>query len=70
MNAKYSRKQLSRQNFHSVNFGWGGSCDGYYLPDAFDLNADKYREYAEDNDDPSNMSYVYDLDILYTIYRL
>jgi len=69
MDALEDNLQRSLDLVH-VNFGWGGSCDGYYLPDAFDLNADKYREYAEDDDDPSNMSYVYDLDILYTIYSL
>lgn len=53
-----------------VNFGWGGYCDGYYLPDAFDLNADKYREYAEEDDDPSNISYVYDLNVHYVVYSL
>lgn len=52
-----------------VNFGWGGQSDGYYLPDAFDLNADKYREYAEMYDSESYMSYVYDLDVQYVIFQ-
>ena len=53
-----------------VNFGWGGYCDGYYLPDAFDLNADKYREYAEDNDKELKMEYVFELNPAYIIYNL
>lgn len=51
-----------------VNFGWDGRCDGYYLPDAFDLTEDKYREYAEENDIDANSSYVYDLNVSYLIY--
>ena len=62
---------LSINNFDlvHVNFGWGGQSDGYYLPDAFDLNADKYREYAEMYDSESYMSYVYDLDVQYVIFQ-
>ena len=53
-----------------VNFGWGGYCDGYYLPDAFDLNADKYREYAEEYDIESYESIIYDLNVKYVVYDL
>ena len=53
-----------------VNFGWSGQCDGYYLPDAFDLNADKYREYAEPNDEEYEKQNVYDLNFKYLIYEL
>lgn len=51
-----------------VNFGSGGLCDGYYLPDAFDLTRDKYREYAEENDIDYDRNCVYDLNVEYLIY--
>ena len=53
-----------------INLGWNGKCDGYYLPDAFDLTKDKYREYAEENDIDWYSSYVYDLGVKYLIYEL
>ena len=53
-----------------INLGWKGSCDGYYLPDAFDLTKKKYEEYAELNDYPSTSQHVYDLNIGYTVYDM
>ncbi len=53
-----------------VNFGKGGDCDGYYLPEAFDLSEDKYREYAEENDKISGSHAVYDLNVQYLVYDL
>ena len=53
-----------------VNFGWRGENDGYYLPDAFDLTADKYREYAEEGDIDIYKPKVYDLNVQYLTYKL
>lgn len=51
-----------------VNFGQDGLYDGYYLPDAFDLTQDKYREYAEDNDTGEDTICVYNLNVEYLIF--
>ncbi|MBE6197774.1 MAG: hypothetical protein E7141_03745 [Rikenellaceae bacterium] len=53
-----------------VNLGWKGDNDGYYLPDAFDLTEDKYREYAELNDKEDATQYVFDLNVNYIIYEM
>ena len=53
-----------------VNFGWNGENDGYYMPDAFNLTEDKYREYAENNDVEHYSTKVYDLNVRYLIYDL
>lgn len=53
-----------------VNFGWRGENDGYYLPDAFDLTADEYREYAEEGDIDIYKPKVYDLNVQYLTYNL
>ena len=62
-------KQYTIDLVHT-NFGWGGVCDGYYLPDAFNLTEQKYNEYAEENDMPATMDRVYDLNIGYLLYEL
>lgn len=61
-----------RRNFDlvHVNLGREGECDGYYLPDAFDLSEDKYREYAEDNDRRGGSYAVYNLNVQYLIYDI
>ena len=51
-----------------VNFGQDGLYDGYYLPDAFDLTQDKYREYAEDHDTSEDTICVYNLNVEYLIF--
>ena len=51
-----------------VNFGLEGLCDGYYLPDAFDLTQDKYSEYTEENDIDYDGNRVYDLNVEYLKY--
>lgn len=51
-----------------VNFGRNGDNDGYYLPDAFDLIKDEYRDYAEDGDRRSGTPLIYDLNVQYVIY--
>ena len=53
-----------------VNFGWNGENDGYYLPEAFDLTTDKYREYAEEGDIDIYKPKVYDLNVQYLTYDL
>lgn len=53
-----------------VNFGWNGTCDGYYLPGAFDASSDDYHDYAEENDNAVVRPYVYDIDVKYITYRL
>ena len=62
----------SQRNFDlvHVNFGWDGRCDGYYLPDAFDLTTDRYREYEESGDEEYEMQYVFDLNVTYLIYDM
>lgn len=66
---RFDNRQLIIDLVHT-NFGWGGLCDGYYLPDAFDLTKQKYSEYAEENDMPATMDRVYDLNIGYLLYEL
>ena len=53
-----------------INLGNLGQCDGYYLPGAFDLTEDKYREYAEEHDTESASSSVLDLNVKYLTYSL
>ena len=53
-----------------INLGWNGQCDGYYLPDAFNLTEDKYREYAEEHDIDTSSSYVFDMLVVYLIYGM
>ena len=53
-----------------INLGWNGQCDGYYLPGAFDLTEDKYREYAEEQDEEHASLYVFDMNVKYLIYDL
>lgn len=54
-----------------VNFGAGGSYDGYFHYDAFNLSEDEYHKYAEENDIPQTSSnLVYDLDVYYLIYDI
>lgn len=67
-----NRRDNFQYNFDlvHVNFGWDGECDGYYLPDAFDLTEDKYHEFAEENDINATMPRIYDLDVKYLIYNL
>lgn len=66
------RQTNVQRNFDLVhiNLGWKGWCDGYYLPDAFDLTQNKYEEYAEDNDDSGTSQHVYNLDVAYLVYDL
>ena len=52
-----------------INLGWDGFCDGYYLPDAFDLTERKYQDYAEPNESGSG-NYVYDLNVGYIVYGM
>ena len=69
---KSSTTENLQYNFDLVhiNLGWNGNGDGYYLPDAFDLTSDKYKEYIEDNDNTTYYSYVYDLNVGYLIYDI
>ena len=53
-----------------VNFGWNGTCDGYYLPGAFDTSSNNFNEYAEENDNDVIRSYKYNLNINYVTYEL
>lgn len=68
----YIKTDYTQRSFDlaHINLGWNGICDGYYLPDAFDLTNDKYREYAEAGDIGGYSSYVYDLNVKYLIYDL
>lgn len=53
-----------------VNFGWNGTCDGYYLPGAFDTTSNEFNEYAESNDIDVIRSYDYSLNVYYITYDL
>ena len=68
------RSSLDNVQYHfdlvHINLGWNGQCDGYYLPGAFDLTEDKYREYAEEHDTESASSSVFDLNVKYLTYSL
>ena len=66
------KRDLIRYHFDlvHVNFGWEGRCDGYYLPDAFDLTKTKYKEYSEESDSNDLLPYVFDLDVEYLTYEL
>lgn len=68
----FTRDDNFQYNFDLVhiNLGWGGMCDGYYLPGAFDLTQDKYREFAEEDDIDAYDAHVYDLNVSYLIYSL
>ena len=71
-----SMRSVELENFQfnfdlvHINLGWNGQCDGYYLPDAFDLTEDKYREYAEEQDEEHASLYVFDMNVKYLIYDL
>lgn len=71
-NVMGDRRDNFQYNFDlvHVNFGWDGECDGYYLPDAFDLTEDKYHEFAEENDINDIKPYIFNLDVNYMIYNL
>ena len=53
-----------------VNFGWKGKCDGYYLPEAFDLTEDKYKEYIEEGDIIHYENLILNVNTQYLIYDL
>lgn len=53
-----------------VNFGWGGSADGYYLPHAFDISDSEFDDYHEDNDIVNNTNINYNLLVKYMMYNL
>lgn len=53
-----------------VNFGWGGSSDGYYLPGAFNISSSAYDQYYEENDIVNNTNRNYNLSVKYMLYNL
>lgn len=66
---RQDNRQLTIDLVHT-NFGWNGLCDGYYLPDAFNLTVQKYGDYAEENDVYGTMNRIYDLNIGYLLFEL
>lgn len=59
-----------RRNVH-VNFGWTGSCDGYYPFDLYDLSAIQTSDICTDAGDiPSVVSRIYDRMFYYIKYNL
>ena len=60
----------NRYDLLHINFGWGGACDGYYLPGAFNTSSNKYDDYKENNDIDVNSSYNYNLGVHYIVYDL
>ena len=67
----YFRNDYTQHSFDlaHINLGWNGFCDGYYLPDAFDLTKRKYQDYAEPNESGSS-NHVYDLNVGYIVYNM
>ena len=53
-----------------VNFGWNGTCDGYYHPGSFDTSSDEFHDYAEEDDNAVVRPYNYDIDVRYLTYEL
>lgn len=53
-----------------VNFGWGGSSDGYYLPHAFDISDSEFDDYYESNDIVNNTDRNYNMYVHYMMYNL
>lgn len=62
----------NRQQFDlvHVNFGWNGKSDGYYLPTSFNISAEAFREYIEENDISIYYNYNFASGIRYIIYEL
>ena len=53
-----------------INLGWGGSCDGYYLPGSFDLSSNEFGEYDEENDGSNTAQQIYDIAVVYYMFDL
>ncbi|MBR3892802.1 MAG: C10 family peptidase [Alistipes sp.] len=53
-----------------INLGWGGSCDGYYLPGSFDLSSNEFGEYDEENDGSNTVQQIYDIAVAYYMFDL
>lgn len=53
-----------------INLGWGGSCDGYYLPGSFDLSSNEFGEYDEENDGSNTAQRNYDINVVYYMFDL
>lgn len=53
-----------------INLGWGGSCDGYYLPGSFDLSSNEFGEYDEENDGSNTAQRIYDINVVYYMFDL
>ena len=67
MEQDYNRSQFDLVH---VNFGWNGSCDGYYVPGAFDLSTGEFDEYTEENDAVGTKPYIYKYVVEYLTYDL
>lgn len=60
----------NRYDLLHINFGWGGACDGYYLPGAFNTSSNQYDDYKENNDIDVNSAYNFNLGVYYIVYDL
>lgn len=67
MEQDYNRSQFDLVH---VNFGWNGSCDGYYIPGTFDLSTGEFDEYTEENDAVGTKPYIYKYVVEYLTYDL
>ncbi len=58
---------LDSQLVH-CNFGWGGTCDGYYTPNTYDLTIEKTGVYIEPllGDIPNTMNRIYNFNVRIT----
>ncbi len=58
-------------NLVHCNFGWDGTCDGYYTPGVFDLSETEFDQYGEENDySDVTSSYYYNLNICEILYEI
>ncbi len=62
-------------DFHHINWGWGGKCDGYYNVHDFDVSSRQFTDGVIDSQtasisDPNACNYNYTWDIWTVTYTL
>ena len=73
----YYKKWISgaMHDFHHINWGWGGKCDGYYNVHDFDVSSRQFTDGVIDSQtasisDPNACNYNYTWDIWTVTYTL